>query len=81
MKIAAFSNKDLEKLIELWESEEDLWNVSSPNYHKKEARSAPIQRVKMGLTNATGKEFSGMMNSLYEKNIGFTGVFTVKTSF
>ena len=32
-KMADFSSRDIEKLIEIWEEEEDLWNISRENYH------------------------------------------------
>ena len=37
--MADFSSKDIEKLVVLWEGVEDLWNISSCSYHKKDARS------------------------------------------
>jgi hypothetical protein len=28
----------VQKLVVAWEEEEDLWNISGGNYHKKDAR-------------------------------------------
>jgi hypothetical protein len=36
--MADFSNIDVEKLLVAWEEEEDLWNISGENYHKKDAK-------------------------------------------
>jgi hypothetical protein len=36
--MADFSNIDVEKLLVAWEEEEDLWNISGENYHKKNAK-------------------------------------------
>ena len=57
--MADFSSRDIEKLIEIWEEEEDLWNISRENYHKKEARANALERLKEGLKNDIGKDCSG----------------------
>ena len=31
-------SKDIEKLIELWQQEECLWNISLESYHKKDLK-------------------------------------------
>ena len=31
-------SKDIEKLIELWQQEERLWNISLEGYHKKDLK-------------------------------------------
>ena len=31
-------SKDIEKLIELWQQEECLWNISLEGYHKKDLK-------------------------------------------
>ena len=54
--MADFSSRDIEKLIEIWE--EDLWNISRENYHKKEARANALERLKEGLKNDIGKDCS-----------------------
>ena len=51
-----FSNIDVEKLVVAWE-EEDLWNISGENYHKKDARHRPLSRIQEKIQNETGKTF------------------------
>jgi len=43
--MADFSNIDVEKLVVAWEEEEDLWNISGENYHKKDARHRALSRI------------------------------------
>jgi len=40
------SSEQQEKLIELYQSETDLWNVSSPTYSKKECRQRALNNIK-----------------------------------
>ena len=42
----AFSNTDIEKLIELWREEENLWNITSPGHQKKEAKARSLEKIK-----------------------------------
>ena len=49
-----FSNIDVEKLVVAWE-EEDLWNISGKNYHKKDARHRALSRIQEKLQNEKGK--------------------------
>ena len=53
---AFLTREQTEKLIEQFEAEEDLWNIGSENYHKKERRFAAIARIKEALDD----KFDGM---------------------
>jgi hypothetical protein len=44
--MADFSNIDVEKLVVAWE-EEELWNISGENYHKKDARHIALSRIQV----------------------------------
>ena len=55
------SKEQTDKLIELFEQEEDLWNISSDSYHKKEARYAAHSRIK----EKTNDKFDGMYLHVY----------------
>ena len=37
-----FPSIDIEKLIELWQQEECLWNISLEGYHKKDLKGNQI---------------------------------------
>ena len=54
--MADFSNIDVEKLDVAWE-EEDLWNISGGNYHKKDARHRALSRIQEKLQNETRENF------------------------
>jgi hypothetical protein len=55
--MADFSNIDVEKLDVAWEEEEDLWNISGGNYHKKDARHRALSRIQEKLQNETRENF------------------------
>ena len=38
MDVNDLPSKDIEKLIELWQQEECLWNMSLEGYHKKDLK-------------------------------------------
>ena len=43
-------SKDIEKLIELWQQEECLWNISLEGYHKKDLKGNQLTRSERLLT-------------------------------
>ena len=57
VKEVNLSRNQTQQLIELYECEEDLWNVSSDRYHKKECRDAALMRIKEKL----GEEMKGIL--------------------
>lgn len=42
-------------LIDLYEDEPDLWNVFSPNYHRKQSRGSALNRIQERMM----REFQG----------------------
>ena len=41
-----FPSIDLEKLMELWQQEECLWNISLEGYHKKDLKGNALDRIR-----------------------------------
>ena len=41
-----FSSIDIEKLIELWQEKECLWNISLEGYHKKSIKGNALDRTR-----------------------------------
>ena len=41
-----FASIDIEKLIELWQQEECLWNISLEGYHKKDLKGNALVRIR-----------------------------------
>jgi len=39
----------VQRLCELYQEEEHLWNIQSPHYFKKDKRNAALNRIKDGL--------------------------------
>ncbi|XP_061168962.1 uncharacterized protein LOC133178232 [Saccostrea echinata] len=56
--MAVFTNEVVEKLVNLWEEEESLWNVSSEAYHKKESRNISLSRIKENLKKDMEMDFT-----------------------
>ena len=44
-------SKDIEKLIELWQQEEYLWNISLEGYHKKDLKGNTLDRTREAFDN------------------------------
>ena len=72
--MADFSNIDVEKLVVAWEEEEDWWNISGEDYHKKDARHRALSRIQEKLQNETGKTFTGIYFFNELKTFWFTGI-------
>ena len=41
-----FPSIDIEKLIELWQQEECLWNISLKGYHKEDLKVNALYRIR-----------------------------------
>ena len=41
-----FPSIDIEKLIELWQQEECLWNISLEGYYKKDLKGNALDRIR-----------------------------------
>ena len=41
-----FPSIDIEKLIELWQQEECLWNISLEGYRKKDLKENALDRIR-----------------------------------
>ena len=41
-----FPSIDIEKLIELWQQEECLWNISLEGYNKKDLKGNALDRIR-----------------------------------
>ena len=44
-----FTKQQIERLIELYQGEENLWNIGSPDYHKKNKKYDSLEKMKMAL--------------------------------
>ena len=44
-----FTKQQIERLIELYQGEENLWNIGSPDYHKKNKKNDSLEKMKMAL--------------------------------
>ena len=44
-----FTKQQIERLIELYQGEENLWNIGSPDYHKKNKKNDSLEKIKMAL--------------------------------
>ncbi|XP_061164940.1 uncharacterized protein LOC133173887 [Saccostrea echinata] len=56
--MAVFTNEVVGKLVNLWEEEESLWNVSSEACHKKESRNISLSRIKENLKKDMKMDFT-----------------------
>ncbi len=51
-----FTVSETNRLLSFYRREETLWNMSAPDYHKKEARNAAVQRITVDMgAGFTGK--------------------------
>ena len=41
-----FPSIDIEKLIELWQQEACLWNISLEGYHAKDLKGSTLDRIR-----------------------------------
>ena len=41
-----FTKQQIERLIELYQGEENLWNIGSPDYHKKNKKNDSLEKMK-----------------------------------
>ncbi|KAK3086760.1 hypothetical protein FSP39_022915 [Pinctada imbricata] len=57
----------MEKLIELYQSESDLWNISAPTYSKKECRQKALNNIKERMM----EQFEGLVCTGTYENILF----------
>lgn len=54
-----FSREQMNLLCELYEREDDLWNMTKPEYRKKDARQRALERIVLAMNG----EFTGKCTS------------------
>jgi hypothetical protein len=73
--MAQWSKEDVEKLIELFHAEPDLWDIKSANYSKKDYRLRSLETVKEGLEDKYTGEYYYFLCFYY------TGTFVILLTF
>ena len=71
-----FTKGQTQRLCELYQEEEHLWNIQSPQYYKKDKKSAALNRIKDNLDAEYGDlpRFTSKLN-FYRYNISSTYFF------
>ena len=65
-----FTKQQIERLIELYQGEENLWNIGS-DYHKKNQKNDSLEKMKLTLE----EEFQGFFSSFCNIFIHFASLY------